>query len=160
MAAYKRKIIVLMVAAVFSLCFVRDASCDTPYDVGNTRYDSVGLFDNDPNFSVGSADGFNTRELFFKMMLSVLFVVGLGVAAIYISKKLLPKVSHFPGKQICIVETVGLGPRKAVHLLQIGNQRLLIGSTGESITKLADITDDSADGLTDLSAQETDNMRM
>ena len=160
MAGYKKKIIVLMVAVVFSSCFVRDASCDTPYDAGNTRYDSVRLFDNDPNLSAGSVDGLNTRELFFKMMLSVLFVVGLGVAAIYISKKFLPKITNLPGKKVRIVETVGLGQRKAVHLLQIGNRQLLIGSAGESITKLADVTFDTAEGLTDLSAQETDDMRI
>jgi len=159
-AAYKKKIIVLLVVAVFSLSVVRDASCDTPYDAGNTQYSDDHLFSSDPNLSMGSADGLNSRELFFKMMLSVLFVVGLGVAAIYISKKFLPKITNLPGKKVRIIETVGLGQRKAVHLLQIGNRQLLIGIAGESITKLADVTFDTAEGLTDLSAQETDDMRI
>ena len=153
MAVYKKKIIVLMVVALFSLCLVGEAVCDTEYSPGR-------LFSSDPNLSAGSADGLNTRELFFKMMFSVLLVIALGVAAIYISKKFLPKITNLPGKKVRIVETVGLGQRRAVHLLQIGNRQLLIGSTGESITKLADITGDSADGLTDLSAQETDDMRI
>ncbi len=160
MAAYKKKIIVLLVAVVFLLSIVRDASCDTSYDVGNTQYSPDYLFSSDPNLSAGSADGLNTRELFYKMMFSVLLVIALGVAAIYISKKFLPKITNLPGKKVRIVETVHLGQRKAVHLLQIGNRQLLIGSAGESITKLADITGDSADGLTDLSAQETDDMRI
>jgi len=101
---------------------------------------SGSLFENDPNFSRRASDGLSTRELFFKMMVSVLFLVALGAAAIYVSKRFLPKITNLPGKEIRIAETVHLGPRKAVHLLEIGNRRLLIGSTNENITRLADLT--------------------
>ena len=96
---------------------------------------------NDPNLSVGSGGGLSTQELFLKMMLMVLLVIVLGAAAIYISKKFLPRLTNLPGKKIRVIETVHLGPRKAVHLLKIGNQQLLIGSTNDNITKLADLTD-------------------
>ncbi len=102
---------------------------------------SSSLFTNDPNFSIAPANSFGTQELFFKMMLAILLVVVLGTAAVYVSKKLLPGITNLPGKKIRVVETVHLGPRKTVHLLKIGNQQLLIGSTTESITKLADVTD-------------------
>lgn len=78
-------------------------------------------------------------ELYSKALLAVLFVVVLGIAAVYVSKKLLPKLSNIPGKEIHIVETVHLGPRKAVHLLEIGGRRYLIGSTNEKINTLADL---------------------
>jgi flagellar biogenesis protein FliO len=55
-----------------------------------------------------------------------------------------------PGKQIHVLETTHLGPRKAVHLVKIGEQQLLIGSTNESITTLADVTG----ALTEFSAQQ------
>jgi flagellar biogenesis protein FliO len=48
------------------------------------------------------------------------------------------------------VETVHLGPRKAVHLIDVGHRRFLIGSTNENVTKLADLNEDFAD----LSVQE------
>jgi len=83
-------------------------------------------------------------------VLAVLFVLALFIAAIYVSKKLLPKITNLSGKEIRIVETVHLGPRKAVHLLEIGNRRFLIGSTNENITKLADLGSD----ILDLSAKE------
>ena len=92
-------------------------------------------------------------ELFFKMMLSVLLVAALGAAAIYVSRKLLPRLTNLPGKQIHILETAHLGPRKAVHLIKIGEQQLLIGSTNERITTLAHV----ADALTELSTQEIDD---
>jgi len=68
-------------------------------------------------------------------------IVVLGAGAIYVSKKFGTRISNLPGKKIHIIETVSLGPRKTVHLLKIGSQGLLIGSTTESITKLADVTD-------------------
>jgi len=79
------------------------------------------------------------RELFFKTMLAVLLVIALGVAAIVTCRKLLPGLTNLPGKQIRILETAHLGPRKAIHLIEIDNQRLLIGSTNENITMLAEL---------------------
>jgi flagellar biosynthetic protein FliO len=68
-------------------------------------------------------------------------VIALGVAAAYVSKKFLPRLTEPPGKEIRIAETVHLGSRKMLHLLKVGNQRLLIGSTSESITMLGDVTE-------------------
>ncbi|MHC4435829.1 MAG: flagellar biosynthetic protein FliO [Planctomycetota bacterium] len=89
-------------------------------------------------------------ELFVKAILAILFVLALFIIAIYVSKKILPKITNLPGKEIRIVETVHLGPRKAVHLLEINNRRFLIGSTNESVTKLADLGSD----LMELPANE------
>ena len=115
-----------------------------------TSHSSYSLSKTDPNYAGG---GVNAWEPFLKMMAAVLLVLALGAAAIYVSKKFLPKITNLPGKKIHIVETVYLGPRKAVHLLKIGNQQLLVGSTSEGITPLADVTD----ALTDLSSQETED---
>ena len=81
------------------------------------------------------------REFFYKMLLSILAVAGLGAGVVYVSKKLLPKISNLPGKQIRVIETHHLGPRKSIHLIAVGSRRLLIGSTNETITMLADVTD-------------------
>ena len=168
MASYKKKIVLFLVAAALGgvALMVRPArstavGASKPLS-GNSSGDSKAqksvswerssLFANDPNFSVRPSDSLNSRELFFKMMLSILLVVVLGVAAIYISKKFGAKISNLPGKKIRIIETVHLGPRKTVHLIKIGNRRLLIGSTNENITRLADVTD----ALADLSATEVE----
>jgi flagellar biosynthetic protein FliO len=110
----------------------------------------IGLFTNDSNISWGSGFYPNKKDFFFRTLLAVLFVVFLSAAAIYVSKKLLPQIAKLPGKEIRVVETVHLGPRKAVHVLEIGNRRLLIGSTNENVTKLADITN----SCTDLPSQD------
>jgi flagellar biosynthetic protein FliO len=109
------------------------------------------LFANDPNFFGRSEYNPVGGEFSFRAILAVLFVLALFVTAIYVSKKLLPKITNLPGKEIRIIETVHLGPRKAVHLLEIDNRRFLIGSTNENVSKLADLGSD----LMDLSAKET-----
>jgi len=103
------------------------------------------LFADDPNFSTDSNKSTSelfggSQELFFKMVLSVLLVIALGVVAIYVSRKVLPRFTNLPGKQIHILETHYLGPKKAVHLIEIDSQKLLIGSTSEKITLLAELT--------------------
>ena len=122
---------------------------------GNLNFKGDFLFADDPNFSTdpnkNTSELFGgSQELFFKMVLSVLLVIALGVVAIYVSRKVLPRFTNLPGKQIHILETHYLGPKKAVHLIEVDNQRLLIGSTSEKITLLAELTC----GLTEHPAQK------
>jgi flagellar biosynthetic protein FliO len=98
-------------------------------------------FLSDPNLASADSAGLGGRELFLKMMLSIGLVLGLGAAALYLSKRVLPKVTNAPGKEIRVVETSYLGPRKALHLIEVGNQRLLIASTNDRITTLAHLND-------------------
>lgn len=95
---------------------------------------------NDSNSLNNSNYGSYTNELFARAMLTVVIVIVLGIAAIFLSKKLLPRISNLQGKQIKIIETVHLGPRRSVHLLEIGSKQLLIGCTNENINTLADLT--------------------
>ncbi len=164
---YRKKIVVFLItvalgSGVLLVCSARSATDGA--ELENSKSKSNSLFENDPTFSTMTGDKPGIRELFFKMMFSVLFLVVLGVAAIYVSKRFLPKITKLPGKEIRIAETVHLGPRKAVHLLEVGERRFLIGSTNENITRLADLTSPAAasafaetSALTELSVQEMDN---
>jgi flagellar biogenesis protein FliO len=155
MTGYKKKIVTFLVTAVMVgtmlVVCLGQLNADGPQST-DSKLKAGFLFAGDPNFPAKADDGFGGRELFFKTMFMVVLVAILGVAAIYVSKKLLPRITNLPGKEIHIAETVHLGPRKTVHLLRIGHQWLLIGSTNENITKLADVTD----ALADVSAQEKD----
>lgn len=147
MAAQKRKIVVLVAAAALGgIVLMRLAPVvGGEPNLKNSQSKTDFVFARDPNLSVGSADRPDSRELFAKMMLSVVLVVVLGVAAVYVSKRFLPKIANLPGKRIRVVETAYLGPRKAVHLVKVDSRHILIGSTGEHITKLADVAEDMAD---------------
>jgi flagellar biosynthetic protein FliO len=102
--------------------------------------------DSFPAFQTGG------REYFYKMLLSLVLVAALGIAVIYVSKKLMPRLTNQTGKQIRVIETAYLAPRKGIHLVQAGNRRLLIASTNETITMLADITE-AADFAAELEAR-------
>ena len=156
MARNRKKIVVFLITVALGsglllVCSAQSVTDGTELEDSKPKAGS--LFANDPKFSGRPGGSTGNRELFFKMMVSVLFVVALGAAAIYVSKKFLPKINNLSSKEIRIAETVHLGPRKAVHLLEIGNRRLLIGSTNENITRLADLTSTFAD----LSTQEIDD---
>jgi flagellar biogenesis protein FliO len=84
---------------------------------------------------------FTTQELFFKTMLAIAIVGVLGVGAVFVSKKLLPKITNLSGKEIRVIETTHLGPRKAIHLIEVCNTKLLLGSTNENISTLANLSD-------------------
>lgn len=103
--------------------------------------DGSGSFLADPNFANPTDISLSGRGLFVRMMLCILLVAGLGAGMLYLSKRVLPKVTSAPGKEIHVRETAYLGPRKSLHLVEIGNHKLLIGSTNDSITALADLTD-------------------
>ena len=45
------------------------------------------------------------------------------------------------GQRVRISETVRMGPRKALHLIQVGNKTLLLGSAGDTLSLLADVSD-------------------
>ncbi len=93
------------------------------------------------------------REFFYKMLLSVSLVIALGVGAIYVSRKFLPRFANLPGKKIRVLETAYIAPHKGIHLIQVGTRHLLIASTNETITMLADVTDSATDFAAELEAR-------
>ena len=146
-AAQKKKVVVFLAAVVLSgTVLVRAVRSTGESSRPNSpESETTSLSAGDSNFPSGADKSPGTPELFFKMMLMVLLVVVLGAAAIYISRRLIPKIANLPGKRIRVIETAYLGPRKAVHLLKIDGQLVLIGSTREHIAKLADIGNTVAD---------------
>ena len=142
MAAQNKKIIVLVaaVALLGGALMMRPSRLDTAKTDKPLSANSHSLF-SDPNFAIKPQETLDTGRMFFKMMLAVGLIIAMGIGVIYFSRKLLPKIANLPGKKIQVIETVHLGPRKAVHLLRVGSRHILIGSTAESISKLADIND-------------------
>lgn len=107
---------------------------------GTKQTDS--LFQDGTGFTGNSS--IKGTEIFYKIMLSVVFILILGTAAVFVIKNYFPNIAKLQGKEIHVVETVHLGPRKSVHLIEIGKRRYLIGSTNENIRKLADLTEFSS----------------
>jgi len=75
------------------------------------------------------------------MLATTLVIVLLGALTVLVVRKLLPKITNATKKRIAVLETVHLSPRKALHLVQVGSRKLLVGSSADQIVKLEDVTD-------------------
>jgi len=95
----------------------------------------------DPNIPTAAGMDLDSDGVIGRMILAVCIVLGLGAAAVYLSKRVLPRIAHPAGREIRVVETACLGPRKALHLIEVGGQRLLIGSSSDRITMLTPVGD-------------------
>jgi flagellar biogenesis protein FliO len=76
----------------------------------------------------------------WQMLSAALVVLVIGAVALFVLKKLLPRIRSAPSRQIAVLETVYLGSRKAVHLLQVGSVKLLVASSPEGVVRLDDVT--------------------
>jgi len=85
----------------------------------------------------------------------IIFIVAvLGGGLYYFSKKFAPKFASSRGKNISIIESLSIGPGKQLHLVKVcENQKLLIGTTNNSINILADLSYSVSDQLKDLSTE-------
>jgi flagellar biosynthetic protein FliO len=83
----------------------------------------------------------DTGDALKSLVTSILVIIVLGVAAVYVAKKVMPKVSAAMGKELRVVESINLGPRKQVYVVKVGTKKLLIGAASESVTFLADVTE-------------------
>ncbi|GEM_PF-1339297 len=83
----------------------------------------------------------NLSSALHRMLIGTLVVVVLGIAALMASKKVMPRLTPVHGKQIKVVETVYLGSRRTLHLLEINGRQILIGCTNDQICRLSDSFD-------------------
>ncbi len=77
----------------------------------------------------------------WRVLASVVVILVLGAAAFVVLRKLSPRIGIRRGRELAIVETIYVGPKRAVHLLQVGNRRFLLGSQREGVSMLAEVTE-------------------
>jgi flagellar biogenesis protein FliO len=83
----------------------------------------------------------DTGEMLARMVASLAVLAVLGVVAYVLLKKVLPRVRRPGGRNVSVLETSYVGPRKAVHLLKVGRRKLLIASSRDAVCLLADVSD-------------------
>ncbi len=89
-----------------------------------------------------SLSGLGTSEAMSKihMMLAwVLIILVIGVVALVIVKKLLPRIGKPASGQLSVSQTIYLGPKQAVHLLKADTQRFLIATSKDGVNLLAEL---------------------
>ncbi len=75
------------------------------------------------------------------MIVYSVIILVLGVVAVLVVKRVLPKIQRSAGKNISILETVYISPRSSVHLLRVGTKKYLVSRSGEGVCLLADVTE-------------------
>lgn len=99
----------------------------------------------------------NLSSALHRMLMGTLVVVLLGTAALWASKKVMPRLTPVHGRQIKIVETVYLGSRRTLHLLEINGRQILIGCTNEQICRLGTFNKVPLKDLSAVQAKISDN---
>jgi len=132
----------VLAAGTFGVCY-GDTPAAAPADQG-TQTTAAG----DPldALNLNRSELPRQTELLWRFVLAIVFVIVLGVAAFYVSRRLGPRLAMGRGREVCVLETIPLGPNRHLHLVRAGkDRRLLIGVTPQNIRLVADVTDTLAD---------------
>ena len=68
--------------------------------------------------------------------LGLAVAIGAGVAALYLLRRYLAGIQKAPGRRLRVIETVRLGPRSALILVEVDGRSLLIGQQGDALSVL------------------------
>jgi flagellar biogenesis protein FliO len=80
-------------------------------------------------------------QLYKQLMMMIAFVAVIGVGVWLFCKKMPGRWNPAKGKNIVVTETINLGPRKHLHIVQLGTKQYLLSSTPENIRLLTDVTE-------------------
>lgn len=79
-------------------------------------------------------------DLFRQFAAAIAFVAVLGAGAFYVSRRLGPRWNPSRGRHLRIIESIGLGPHRQIHLLEVDGRRLVVGSTAQAIGLIAEVS--------------------
>lgn len=85
---------------------------------------------------------------FVKLIAVLLLIVG---SSVVFRRWLQPNLSGKSARQMRLVETIRLSPKQALHVVMIGDQKLLIGATDQNISLIAPVEE----SLVPVSVEET-----
>ncbi|MBI4734381.1 MAG: flagellar biosynthetic protein FliO [Rubrobacteridae bacterium] len=120
----------------------------------NLGYDDPGEKKKDSSFFGGLLSGIASVVWY---ILSILFVIALGVFAIYGVKLFSTKYGNFTGAGndlLNVLEVKYIAPGKAVCLVEVADKVLVLSMTGNNINHLSDITDQDKVNALKLAAVE------
>ncbi|MCK5000699.1 MAG: flagellar biosynthetic protein FliO [Anaerohalosphaera sp.] len=122
--------------AIFALLLLAISStvvlADQPDDTGKPPVNKPLPSQNSSNY-----------QMLINTIKAILFVAVFGTAAIFITRKLAPRLAKSTGKSIHILENVSLGQRRSLHLIEIQGKKILLASSADNIVKLCELTTES-----------------
>ncbi len=94
-----------------------------------------------PARRLGPRHEFDPSSLMGQSLAAVLIILVLGGIALYVVKRVLPRLGIAQGRRVQVIETVYLAPRASLHVVQALGRTLLVASGKEGLSLLADLTD-------------------
>jgi len=79
-------------------------------------------------------------RLLWESLAAVLVILAIGGVGIVLVRRLMPRISVARGKRIVLRESLHLGPQRMVHLVRVGSRQLLVGTSRDAVSMLADGT--------------------
>lgn len=87
-----------------------------------------------------SGNGHTASATLWRLLAYVVVILVLGAAALIVTKKFLPRLRSAGGREMTVVETVHLGPRTTVHLVEVASRRFMLGATRDRVSMLAELS--------------------
>lgn len=76
-------------------------------------------------------------SVFFKLLLVLMIIYGAAI----VMKRWMVNPSRSKLRQMQVVETLGLTPKRALHIIRVGESVLLVGATDQQITLIKDVSE-------------------
>jgi flagellar protein FliO/FliZ len=101
----------------------------------------------------------DANDMLWRMLASVLIIAALGAAAYVGIRRLGPKFRLVPKRKIHMVETLPLGARKSLHLVEVDGKRLLLGASRENVAILTELSATDAEEADQSPSSQTPHTR-
>ncbi len=95
-------------------------------------------------------------DMLSRIVGAIIMVGLLGVIAWIAVKKFMPRMGLQGGKRLQVQETAFLGPKKCLHLVKVGEQEFLVGSTPEQVSLLSEVRPAESEGPAEFSLPDID----
>jgi flagellar biogenesis protein FliO len=100
------------------------------------------------------SDGKRPENLMSELLAMVVVILLLGIVTWIVLKHVLPRLrGTTPTRNIRIIETTNLNSRQAIVLIEVGQRRLLLASTRERVSMLADVSEAGTQTSSEFAAQ-------
>ncbi|HUS92486.1 MAG TPA: flagellar biosynthetic protein FliO [Phycisphaerae bacterium] len=74
-----------------------------------------------------------------QMAAYALLILALGGGALLMVRRYFPRPRSRQGGRLRVIDSVYIGPRKQVHVLEVGSQRFLLASCRDSVTMISEL---------------------
>ena len=99
----------------------------------------------------------DTGALALNVGFGLVVAIGVGIGALLLLRRYLGVVQRAPGRRLKVVETIRLGPKSALYLVEVDQRTLLIGQQGDALAVLAVPTEPSATAATAAATAHADH---